>query len=118
MATTFDIHVDQGSDVRVPIAFIDDFSELDLTGFSARMELRPSASSKKVVDRLTTEDSRISIEKETLTLFWPHEITESLSAGRYVYDLELVSAGGEVSRVLSGRVQVCKEVTQWPTATA
>ena len=69
MATTFDIHVDQGSYVRVPIAFIDDFSELDLTGFSARMELRLSASSKRVVDRLTTENGRISIEKGTLTLF-------------------------------------------------
>ena len=33
MATALDIHVDQGSDVRVPIAFIDDFSELDLTGY-------------------------------------------------------------------------------------
>lgn len=77
MATALDIHVDQGTDVRIPIAFIDDFSELDLTGFSARMEIRPSASSKKVVDRLTTENSRISIEKETLTLFWPHEVTEN-----------------------------------------
>lgn len=116
MATALDIHVDQGSDVRVPIAFIDDFSELDLTGYTARMELRLSASSKRVVDRLTTENGRISIEKGTLTLFWSHEITESLSAGRYVYDLELVSAGGEVSRVLSGRVHVCKEVTQCPVA--
>ena len=95
MATALDIHIDQGSDVRVPIAFIDDFSELDLTGIS-----------------------RISIEKETLTLLWPHEVTENLPAGSYVYDLELASEGGEVTRVLSGRVQVCKEVTQWPTATA
>lgn len=118
MATALDIHVDQGSDVRVPIAFIDDFSELDLTGYTARMELRLSASSKRVVDRLTTENSRISIEKETLTLLWPHEVTENLPAGSYVYDLELAPEGGEVTRVLSGRVQVCKEVTQWPTATA
>ena len=114
MATALDIHVDQGSDVRVPIAFIDDFSELDLTGYTARMELRLSASSKRVVDRLTTENGRISIEKGTLTLFWSHEITESLSAGRYVYDLELVSAGGEGSYVVTGATGLPADFTADP----
>lgn len=114
MATALDIHVDQGTDVRIPIAFIDDFSEVDLTGFEARMEIRTSASSSKVVDLLTTENGRICIVKETMTLLWSHDISKELPSGTYVYDLEIVSVTGEVTRLLSGRVKVCKEVTRWP----
>lgn len=112
--TPLDICIEQGADKRCPLCFLDDYSELDLTGFTARMEVRPSASSSKVLDLLTTENGRIEIAGSDITLIWPHEVTELLPEGAWVYDLELVSAGGEVTRALGGRLLVSKEVTKWP----
>lgn len=115
MAACLDLQIDQGTDVRVPIAFMDDFSEVNLTGFQARMEVRKSASNSQVVDLLTTENGRIVILDETMTLFWSHSQTEKMASGRYVYDLEIISKSGEVTRMLSGRIDVSREVTRWPT---
>lgn len=112
---TLDIHINQGADKRVPLAFLDDYCEVDLTGCTARMEIRPSPASEKVLDLLTSENGRLTIDSRTLTLFWPHEITEALPVGTWVYDLELVTANGEVTRVLAGRIFVSREVTKWPT---
>jgi hypothetical protein len=35
-----------------------------------------------------------------------------MTAGRYVYDVEITSSGGEVTRVLEGQVEVTPEVTR------
>ena len=69
--TPLDICIEQGADKRCPLCFLDDYSELDLTGFTARMEVRPSASSSKVLDLLTTENGRIEIAGSDITLIWP-----------------------------------------------
>lgn len=61
MAIRLDIPVDQGSDVRVPLTIVDDWKEMDLTGYTARMQCRPFAASRKVVDLLTTENGRIKM---------------------------------------------------------
>ena len=114
MTVKLDFHIDQGTDCRCPLCFLDDYSELDLTGCTARMEVRPSASSERVVDLLTTENWRITIRGSSLTVYWPHAVTEALPEGAWVYDLELVTSGGEVTRVLCGRLIVSKEVTRWP----
>ena len=53
MATALDIHVDQGSDVRVPIAFIDDFSEL--LGYSTRTCASLGAFETKALENLRPE---------------------------------------------------------------
>lgn len=114
MTTCLDLQIDQGSDAACPICFLDDFSEVDLTGCTARMEVRASASSSKAVDLLTTENGRITIAGADLTLQWPHDVSEAIPAGTYVYDLELISAGGKVTRALAGRLTVSQEVTRWP----
>jgi hypothetical protein len=36
----------------------------------------------------------------------------AIPAGRWVYDIELTSVGGEVTRILEGRFIVTAEVTQ------
>jgi hypothetical protein len=38
--------------------------------------------------------------------------TAALTAGDYVYDLEVVSAGGEVTRILDGIARVTPEATK------
>ena len=48
----------------------------------------------------------------TLTLSMNNSVTSALSAGRYVYDVELTDASGIKSRILEGMVTVTPEVTR------
>lgn len=112
-AAQYDFVLDQGSDFAVPIEFYDaEDKQMDLSGFTARMQIRTSAGSGKVSDELTTENGRLSIEGGTITARWPNAITSAMSAGRYVYDIEIVSADGFVARVLEGNFILHREVTR------
>lgn len=112
-AAQYDFVLDQGSDFAVPIELYDAEDRLmDLSGFIARMQIRPSAGSGKVSDELTTENGRLSIEGGTITARWPNAVTTAMSAGRYVYDIEIVSAEGMVARILEGNFILHREVTR------
>lgn len=113
MAADFDFELDQGADLVIPIELYDaEDKQMDLSGFTARMQIRASAGSGKVSDELTTENGRLSIEGGTITARWPNAVTTAMSAGRYVYDLEIVSADGLVARVLEGNFILHREVTR------
>lgn len=113
MAADFDFELDQGADWVIPIELYDaEDNQMDLSGFTARMQIRASAGSGKVSDELTTENGRLSIEGGTITARWPNAVTTAMSAGRYVYDLEIVSADGLVARVLEGNFILHREVTR------
>jgi hypothetical protein len=86
---------------------------VNTTGFSARMQLRTSYSAASASLELTTANSRISLTNAgVITLSLTATETAALAAGRYVYDLEMVSSGGQVTRLLEGVVTVSPEVTR------
>lgn len=87
---------------------------VNLSGYTARMQLRSSVSASTAALSLTTENGRISLTANTgtITLSISATDTAALAAGRYVYDLELVSGGGLVTRVMEGVVTVSAEVTR------
>ena len=90
-----------------PAAFV------NTTGYTARMQLRTSYSAASASLELTTTNGRISLTNAgVITLSLSATETAALSAGRYVYDLELVSSGGQVTRLLEGVVTVSPEVTR------
>jgi hypothetical protein len=90
-----------------PAAFV------NTTGFSARMQLRTSYSAASASLELTTANGRISLTNAgVITLSLTATETAALAAGRYVYDLEMVSSGGQVTRLLEGVVTVSPEVTR------
>jgi hypothetical protein len=81
------------------------------------MQVRPSVDSSTVVIELTTANTRITLGTTTATkgqvnLLLPANTTATLTPGQYVYDLELVSAGGEVNRLVEGNFVVKAEVTR------
>lgn len=120
----------------------DGTTPVDLTGYTARMQVRatPDASTK-ILD-LSSENGRITIDgpNGTVTVTipaaqltegpggldlssitappaWVREVLEDLTVFRgygkvAVYDLELVSAGGVVTRLLQGQVCFDPEVTR------
>ena len=86
---------------------------MNTTGFSARMQLRTSYSAASASLELTTANGRISLTNAgVITLSLTATETAALAAGRYVYDLEMVSSGGQVTRLLEGVVTVSPEVTR------
>ena len=108
MAKRFDIFLQQGSDASFRVVL----SNVDLTGFSAAMQLRRTPSSQMAVDELTTENGRLRIlDSRTILVTFPHDKTETFPES-LVYDLELKSSGGEITRVLQGQVRVSREVTR------
>ena len=48
----------------------------------------------------------------TLTLTLNNSVTSALTAGRYVYDVELTDSSSKISRILEGIVTVTPEVTR------
>lgn len=113
MATRYDFVIDQGSDTSIPISFKDaEGAPVNYTGYGARMQLRKSPICCTASDELSTANGRIEVEDNTVTIVFPHAVTEQMSATRYAYDLELVSPSDEVTRVLEGFVTLRQEVTR------
>jgi hypothetical protein len=86
----------------------------DLTGYTARMQVRETVDAEAVLLELTTENGRIAIEPlaGAITLQLSATETAALAWRSGVYDLELVSAGGVVRRLAHGNVAVRPEVTR------
>lgn len=106
------IVIEQGADWTMSLTFTD----RDLTGCSARMQIRENVSSPTPMISLTSSPG----DGITITPGPPgivdiaisHTLTGGLTRQLGVYDLELVTAGGAVERVLKGTVRVDFEVTR------
>lgn len=87
---------------------------LNLTGYSARMQLRADYSAQDVLLELSTANGRITITPLTglLDLLISAADTALLDFNKALYDLEVESANGEVTRILQGVVTLSKEVTR------
>jgi len=109
MAVTSNLVLDQGSDFTITINYNnEDGSSKDLSGYSARSQMRRSYYSTSAVT-LTANISDSSNGEITLSL--AANTTANLKAGRYVYDLE-VFTGASVTRVVEGIITVLPEVTK------
>lgn len=109
MATKVNIVIDQGTDFSTSISLTNnDGSQLDLTGITAASQIRKSFTSSNA----TAFSTALSNTAGTLTLSMNNAVTSTLSAGRYVYDVELTDASNVVTRILEGIVTVTPEVTR------
>lgn len=100
MATALDIHVDQGSDVRVPIAFIDDFSELDLTGNTAAEALTQRVAANEgaitnlqseVAQKVEIDDAQASATKT----YSSQKVDSQITAAKQSVKNDLLGGAGE-----------------------
>ena len=88
---------------------------VDISGYTARMQIRATLVSTTVLLELTTENSRIVLTDPTngvLQLQVTAADTAALDFDRAVYDLELISGAGAVTPILEGIVYLSKEVTR------
>lgn len=89
------------------------FEPYDLTGHTARMQVRRTIDSSSPLVTLTTENGRISIDGEAgqITLSMSDEVTSTITSSG-VYDLEIIDSSGNVSRVIEGLFTLSLEVTR------
>ena len=111
-AGTYNITADQGATFTRTITWTDGTNPINLTGYTARMQVRATIDSTTVALELTTSNGRISLggSAGTVTLTVP-AATMTLD-GQYVYDLELISGSGVVTRLVQGTFTVRAEVTR------
>lgn len=91
---------------------IDDVG-VDLTNYVARMMLRISVDAASPTVSLSTTAGTMSVNSAgAIVLNYPAVSTSSITAGNYLYDMELQSPNGNVRRLLQGIVVVSPEITR------
>lgn len=114
-AGTYNIICDQGATLTRTLTWKDAAGSLvNLSGYSGRMQVRADVESADTVLSLTNTNGGLTLGGAAGTVLITVSATESatLTAGDYVYDLELVNAGGEVTRLVQGQFTVRAEVTR------
>ena len=110
MAIVSNLTVDQGATFNAEIDITDDsVNAQNLTGYSVAGQIR------KTYDSTTFTAFSASVSNATggtITISLTATQTNALAAGRYVYDVEITSGGGVVTRVLEGQVEVTPGVTR------
>jgi hypothetical protein len=86
----------------------------DLASFTARMQIRDAVNATTVLLELTTVNARIALDNtaKTITLTISATDTAAITWTRGVYDLEMVSGAGVVTRIAQGNVFVNRETTR------
>jgi hypothetical protein len=114
LADNYQISIDQGATYSLALTYKDsNGTAINLTGYTAAMQIRTSYESSSTVVSLTSS-SGIVITAATglLTINITSTQTAALTPGTYVYDLEITSGAGVVTRLIQGSVMVSAEVTR------
>ena len=112
--STYDITAQQGSDYSVTLTYRDSNGvAVNLTGYTARMQVRKVASSPYAYLTLTSSSGMtLGGSAGTVAINISAAALASIPAGPYVYDVELVSGSGAVVKPIVGSFSVSAEVTR------
>ena len=111
MAAVANLSIDQGATFTSDITVKDiNGNVFDLTGYTASAKLAKGYSSTRT---RTTISTTFATDRTTgvLTISLTANQTTALDAERYVYDVEITSSTGSVTRVLEGIITVRPEVS-------
>lgn len=84
---------------------------VNLTGYTARMKVKDAIGGTTAVSLTSPTGIAIDNTAKTITVTIADSVTAALTIDSGVYDLEVVSSGGVVTRILEGNVAVEGEVT-------
>lgn len=112
--TTYDISADQGTDYAVTFTYRDSNNALvNLTGATARMQVRRFVESTNPFLTMTN-DSGITLggAAGTIALLISAASLSAIPAGTYKYDIEIVTSGSVVVKLIAGSFILNGEVTR------
>lgn len=115
MATVkYKLKINQGATLRKPFTWKAGQNPVDLTGFTGQMQIRETIESEIVIAELTSANGGIVVGPEPgqFHIYMSAEATAALDFESAVYDLELQSPQGDVTRILAGDVSLSREVTR------
>lgn len=119
MSDRFDIELDQGADFYLTVEYTDpDGEAINLTGYDCRMQVRrnsadteEAAGTEPILDLTIGDGLTLTPSTGEIEIAITADQTLDLD-GRYVYDLEIESGTGKVTRLVRGEIQVIPEVTR------
>ena len=105
----YDLTIYKGSTYRKTAWFKRNKAAIDLTGYTAKAQIRPSVNSKTLISEFSVE---IVPAQGALTLCLQADETEILNPGTYEWDLQLIDPYGNVYYYLYGKTNVIGRVTE------
>lgn len=114
-AGILNLTVEQGTTFSQRLTWKINSNAVDLTGYTARMKVRvPNRRDKEPLLSFTTSTGggiTLGGSAGTIDISISAATTAALVPAKYTYDLELVSSGGVVTRLVKGTFIVVAEVT-------
>lgn len=114
-AATVNLVIEQGTDFSHIVGLTNsDGSVFNLTGYDARMQIRSTVTTATTLYELTVSNGRIEVNALAgqLRLNIANAVTAAMTWRSGVYDLEIISAGGIVTRIMQGNTTLSLEVTR------
>lgn len=103
----------QGTTFSRTLTYKVDGVAVNLTGYTARMQVRENYyTNAKLVDLTSGSGITLGGSAGTVSFTLSASATAALPVGTFVYDLEIVSGGGAVTRLVEGKFIVTPEVTK------
>ena len=115
MATNYNTTIDQGADWYINFSYKDSAGvAINLTGYTAALQLRSEPSDATAVLSLSSPSSGIAITGATglIAVHATAVQTAAIQEGIYYYDLEITSGAGIVTRLIQGQIVVSPQVTR------
>lgn len=109
MSGKYNITAEQGATFKLNFTVTTDGTPWNLTSYTGAMQVRQSYADTTILINVTditmTNQGKVSVVVDAATM-------ATVPSGRWVYDLEITSSGGEVTRLLEGKFVVSPEVTR------
>ena len=110
-AANHNLTIDQGSDFAIDLVVSEDGAAKNLTGYSARAQMRITKSASAIAATFTCTIT--SATGGALKMELPNATSSGMSPGKYYYDLELYTNNNViVARLMQGTVILTPEVTR------
>ena len=110
-AGKYNFTLEQGTTFSREITVQDSGSAMNLTGYQVRMQMRSTHDSSTIALTITASVANPASQGK-INLTAAATATAAVEEGIYVYDLEIESSAGNVTRILEGQVTVTPEVTR------
>ena len=109
-AGTYNFILEQGATFNRILTLKENSGVMNLTGYSVASKMRSTHDSSTVVGTFTCTVSNAS--GGIITMSMSSSTTAAIEEAMYVYDLEITSGAGIVTRLLQGQITVNPEVTR------
>lgn len=111
MAGIVNLTADQGATFTQRLTWKIDGNPVNLTGYTARMKVKNIVRNFEVISITSSSGITLGGSAGTIDMLVSAADMTRIVAGKYSYDLELVSPGGVVTRLVKGTFTVTPEVT-------